>query len=134
MERKRAAVYCRAEGAGREREPDTERQRQDAMILAAQRRLDVVAVYEDFDSGGWGLDRPGVRRLLEDAEQGDFDYVLMSDASRLAGNTFFPLENARAFFHRRGLQLITAQSGTKPDGKADGFPIAHGCGPYRMKQ
>ncbi len=54
--------------------------------LAAERGWQVVAEYVDEAIGSHTLDRSGLQELLDDAEQGDFERVLVADCARLSRN------------------------------------------------
>lgn len=79
------AVYVRTavEDAGR-----AERQRRQAVALARRRssgaRGPRVRAYRDIGSSGRDLRRPGLERLLADAEAGRFGGVAVTDPARLA--------------------------------------------------
>ncbi len=92
MSSQRAALYIRTS-------TDTENQALDFQNsqlseYADLNNYDVVYVYHDAGSD-LSVDRPGLQRLLADAEAGRFDTVLTLDAARLSpdGHLFQDLFN-----------------------------------------
>jgi len=81
----RCAIYVRSAVAGGDA---TTRQRAECFALVRARAADgwslVGQPYEDIGTSGLDLDRPGLARLLKDAEAGRFDRVVVADVARLA--------------------------------------------------
>ncbi len=79
-----AAIYCRVSTAEQsERGYSLEAQAQDCRRLATELGLQVVAAFQDVESGAeWDL--PGLNALLDGAGRGEFGVVLCYDPDRLA--------------------------------------------------
>jgi len=76
---KRTALYLRVSTA--DQHPET--QLHDLRLLAQQRGLEIVEVYEDKLSGTRAR-RPGLDQLMADARRGQFQVVLVWACDRLA--------------------------------------------------
>lgn len=83
-ERLRAAIYCRVSTQEQsERGYSLEAQAQDCRKLAGDLGAEVVATFQDIESGAeWEL--PGLNALLDGAKRHDFELVLCLDPDRLA--------------------------------------------------
>jgi hypothetical protein len=77
----RPALYTRTRRGGQEA---VEQQRARLQQCMADRGVTAVAEYSDVGYSANDRSRPGLQRLLADAERGLFDSVLMIDAVRLA--------------------------------------------------
>jgi hypothetical protein len=77
----RPALYTRTRRGGQEA---VEQQRARLQKCLADRSVTAVAEYSDVGYSANDRTRPGLQRLLADAEHGLFDSVLMIDAPRLA--------------------------------------------------
>jgi len=121
---KRAALYLRVSTANRARNADAFEQNpevQEAPLrhLAQQRGWDLVRVYSDRMSGA-KEDRPGLKRLLQDARRGEFDVVLVWRFDRFA-RSIEQLVLALAEFRALGIDFISCQEALDtsiPMGKA----------------
>lgn len=84
--------------------------------IVANHGYEIIQVYQDIGSG-LSEDRPGLQRLLADAQAGRFDVVVMRDPARLFRNwTLF--RRYWALLHQQlGIDVIfTVQdTGTVPD-------------------
>jgi hypothetical protein len=78
---RRPALYTRTRRGGQEA---VEQQRARLQQCMADRGVTAVAEYSDVGYSANDRTRPGLQRLLADAERGLFDSVLMIDAVRLA--------------------------------------------------
>lgn len=67
---KTAAVYVRMSS---EKQDSPARQRSLIEPYVRSRGHRVVAEYEDLEGKGWDKDRPGLQRLIRDAQAGRFD-------------------------------------------------------------
>ena len=104
----RAALYCRLS-------KDDDLQGESASI-SNQRELltsvckangwDVVEVYQDDGYTGLNMERPGLKRLLADVEQGLFNLVMTKDLSRLGRNYLQTGHLIEDFFPRHGVRYI----------------------------
>jgi DNA invertase Pin-like site-specific DNA recombinase len=98
----RAALYLRVSTE----EQTTENQRPDLEQLAAQRRMRIVAVYDEQASAA--RKRPEFDRMLADAHRGAFDVLVVWALSRfgrsMVGNLTTVLE-----LDRRGVKVVSVQ-------------------------
>lgn len=122
----RAAIYTRISRDAEGLALGVERQRQDLEVLAAERGLQIVARYEDNDIGASTRSmkpRPEYRRLVADAERGEFDLVLAYTSSRL---TRRPRENEDLIelAERRGVRFVYRNSPSFDLNTADGRNVA----------
>ena len=83
--RKEFAIYCRVGGgASKKMRKDSLRsQRARLAHYAREKGFTVTSVYEDDGYSGGDLDRPGLKQLLRDYEEGEFDSVLVIGYDRL---------------------------------------------------
>jgi DNA invertase Pin-like site-specific DNA recombinase len=88
---RRAAILVRTRGSSPEENQSAVSQRTALEALAAARGYVVVQVYEDAGAAGPTAARPAVVALLDDAERGAYDVLLLSDAD--------PLEQAEPWLH-----------------------------------
>ena len=88
---RRAAILVRTSGSSQAEEQAARSQRTTLEAAAAARGYVVVKVYEDAGPSGPAQARPAVTALLDDAERGTFDVLLLSDAD--------PLEHAEPWLH-----------------------------------
>jgi site-specific DNA recombinase len=108
---KRAAVYIRMSTDDQPGSP--ERQRDLVLPYCERKCYKVVEIYEDLAMRGWDDSRPGFQRLLQDAQAGRFDVIVVDEQSRLcrsdpivfAATVAYPLRGA-------GVALETVDRGT----------------------
>jgi DNA invertase Pin-like site-specific DNA recombinase len=79
---KRAAVYIRMSTDDQADSP--QRQREQVLPYCEKKGYKVVEVYEDAGMRGWDNARPAFQRLLQDAQKGQFDIIVVDEASRLS--------------------------------------------------
>jgi len=121
---KRAALYVRVSTVNRSRNGDAFEQNpevQEAPLrqLTQQRGWDLVRVYCDRMSGA-KEERPGLKRLMQDARRGEFDVVLVWRFDRFA-RSIEQLILALAEFKALGINFISCQEAldtSTPMGKA----------------
>lgn len=77
------AIYARSASEGEEGNVSIAFQIEMLRSQALLRGFGVAGEYIDRDSG-LSLNRPGLQKLLADAERGDFEMVLIADFSRLS--------------------------------------------------
>ena len=108
----RCAIYTRKsteEGLNQEfNSLEAQREAAEAYV-ASQRQLGWLLVAERYDDGGYtgaNLERPALRKLLEDIEDGKVDCVLVYKIDRLSRSL---LDFARLIevFERRGVSLVS---------------------------
>jgi DNA invertase Pin-like site-specific DNA recombinase len=72
--------------------------------FAQQRRLTIVAEYEDDGISGWSTgNRPGFQALMHAARRGDFDIIVFRDVERLARGPDLPVVCRQLEFYRCAL-------------------------------
>jgi len=100
----RAAIYCRVSTAGQaDNGTSLDSQRADCQKLAQDLEAQIVAEYQDVDSGAsWDL--PGLMDLLDAAKRREFDLVLCYDPDRLSRDLAKQLL-IRHDLERAGVQL-----------------------------
>ena len=98
---KRTALYLRVSTA--DQHPET--QLHDLRLLAQQRGLEIVEVYEDKLSGTRAR-RPGLDQLMADARRGQFQVVLVWACDRLARSVRHFLETLDEL-NRLGVEFIS---------------------------
>lgn len=88
----RAAIYCRVAT------PDQlslDRQEQVVCDFAKARGYEISLITKEFCKGTT-MARPGIQRVLTDAENGTMDVLLVSSSSRIGRNTIETLRFIRA--------------------------------------
>jgi DNA invertase Pin-like site-specific DNA recombinase len=87
-------------------------QRRVLLDLVAWHQLELIAEYGDAPASGLDPERPGLRRLLDDAkaECRTFDIVFVESLSRLSRQVHEIVEIARELA-KRGIQLYCAEQG-----------------------
>src|SRR5215831_19674382 len=124
MTKKRAAIYVRVSTANRTRTGDSFEQNpevQEAPLrqVLRQRGWVLVRTYSDRMSGA-KEDRPGLKRLMQDAKRGEFDIVLVWRFDRFA-RSIEQLVLALGEFRALGIDFISSQEAldtSTPMGKA----------------
>src|SRR5581483_8842534 len=115
----RAAIYTRVSTLEQgEHGYGLDSQLKDCQRLAADIGAEVVATFEDRDSGAsWTL--PGLNAMLDGAQRGDFDTVIIYDPDRLSRRMakYVVLEDE---LKRAGVQLrfVTIRAGNSPEDRA----------------
>jgi DNA invertase Pin-like site-specific DNA recombinase len=124
MVKKRAAIYVRVSTANRTRTGDGFEQNPDVQEaplrqVVQQRGWVLARTYSDRMSGA-KEDRPGLKRLLQDAKRGEFDVVLVWRFDRFA-RSIEQLVLALSEFRALGIDFISSQEAldtSTPMGKA----------------
>jgi site-specific DNA recombinase len=115
----RAAIYTRVSTLEQgEHGYGLDGQLKDCQRLADELGAEVVATFEDRDSGAsWKL--PGLNAMLDGAQRGDFDTIIIYDPDRLSRRIakYVVLEDE---LKRAGVQLrfVTIRSGNSPEDRA----------------
>lgn len=115
----RAAIYARIsldkqDGAG------VARQTSECQKLARERGLDVVRTYSDNSKSAYkGKLRPEFQRVLEDAQAGIFDVLIVWATDRLY-RALTDLESLVTALEQAGIQIETVKSGDIDLSTADG--------------
>lgn len=78
----KAIIYCRVSTEKEEQSTSIERQKAELLKLAHQFELDVVQCITEKASG-YSLDRDELLRILDMARDGEFQYLLVQDDTRL---------------------------------------------------
>src|SRR5262245_40146826 len=82
-----------------------ERQLEQVLPYCQRKGYEVVEVYQDLGMRGSDSSRPEYQRLLQDAQKGRFDLIVVDEQSRLSrndpveymANVALPLRNAGVF-------------------------------------
>ena len=102
---KKAAIYIRV---GNHAQLSGYRQREELHAKFGDTHK-IVAEYQDEASGNQGVeDRPGPKKLLEDAAKGKFDVLLCTDITRLARRLSPEVVTA---LRDAGVRVVTADRG-----------------------
>lgn len=88
--KKRAWVYCRID-APEDTHGALKGQRQQLMDYAEQMGFTVAGSSEDLASGN-KFDYPGLNRVIEAAQAGKMDVLIVHDVSRIGGDTCLAME------------------------------------------
>jgi len=98
----KATIYTRSSTG------DHDRQR-DELVAKLGDTHEIVGEYRDDASGNQGVgDRPGLKKLLEDAAQGKFDVLLCADLSRLTRQV---TPEIIMTLKMAGVRIMTAEGG-----------------------
>ena len=98
------AIYTRTAAANASRIGE---QRQACEAYIAERGMTALAErYDDDGYSGNTADRPGLRRLMEDAAAGKVGRVVVHDFARLARDMGV-LADVTDFFRRHGVELVS---------------------------
>lgn len=88
--RNRAWIYCRID-APEDTHGALKNQRRQLMDYANQMGFEIVGCSEDTASG-LEFGRPGLNRFIETAKQGDVDFLIIRDLSRVGRSTCEAME------------------------------------------
>ena len=81
---KRTTIYCRVDGPKSEITQDLlDSQKTKLLTYAQKKNIEISGIYEDAGYPGNTLERPGLQRLISDAESDEIDAVLVVNYSRL---------------------------------------------------
>jgi DNA invertase Pin-like site-specific DNA recombinase len=103
----RAAIYARVSTTTHQ---SVEMQLRDLRELAGRRSFDIVEEYCDEGISGSKDSRPGLNRLLADAEAGKFSVVLVWKLDRL-GRSLIHLVRLMEDFQRLAIELVSFSEG-----------------------
>ncbi len=103
----KAAIYARVSTTVNQ---SVEMQLRDLRELAGRRGFDIVEEYCDEGISGSKDSRPGLNRLLADAEVGKFSVVLVWKLDRL-GRSLIHLVRLMENFQRLGIELVSFSEG-----------------------
>ena len=92
----KVCAYCRVSTDADEQENSLENQvRHYETVIKANPDYEYAGVYSDFAISGFKEKRPGLQKMLADAEKGKIDLILTKSVSRFARNTSIVLEATR---------------------------------------
>ncbi len=84
---KKAAIYCRVSSEDQAKQFSLPSQKKELRKLAGSRKFRVSNIYDEGGISGESLStRPQLLQILEDAEQGEFEYLLIVSLDRLSRN------------------------------------------------
>ena len=110
--RQRCAVYTRKSSEeGLEQEYNSIDAQRDAghAYIASQRAEGWIAVSDDYDDGGFSggsMDRPALKRLMQDIEGGLIDIVVVYKIDRLT-RSLADFSKMVEVFERRGVSFVS---------------------------
>lgn len=119
----RAALYYRVSQPGQVEAFGYDAQKRDLPKHAARMGWTIAGHYEEPGiSGDSLLTRPGIRRLLEDAQRGQFDVILVIEDTRLSRGELADWQYIKAVCDQHGVSLATP-SGIfyRPNNEDDDF-------------
>ncbi|MDR1461539.1 MAG: recombinase family protein [Azoarcus sp.] len=118
----RTAAYCRF-SSDQQREASIRDQLRNIEAFCARQAWPTPALYQDQAMSGSRKDRPGYRALLEAAEVGAFDVLLIDDLSRLSRDHIESAQVIRRLKYA-GVRVIGVSDGT--DTARDGYKLETG--------
>lgn len=92
----RAAIYIRMSTDDQADSPMRQRSQIEPYCVRNGYQVVNPNKYDDFGERGWHGDRPGFRKLLEDAAAGEFDVIVVDEMSR-PGQTHSIVYDLRLF-------------------------------------
>lgn len=105
---KRAWIYCRID-APEDTHGALKGQRKQLMDYAEQMGFTVVGSSDDLASAK-SLERPGLKRMMESAQAGMFDALLVRNVSRIGRDTYRTIEYLERL-GQMGIQTYSPQEG-----------------------
>lgn len=105
---KRAWIYCRID-APEDTHGALKGQRKQLMDYAEQMGFTVVGSSDDLASAK-SLERPGLKRMMESAQAGMFDALLVHNVSRIGRDTYRTIEYLERL-GQMGIQTYSPQEG-----------------------
>ena len=104
--RNRAAIYARF-SSHNQRSESIEIQVEKSRAYCDEHALEVVRVYTDYAHTGTNTDPDGFQRMMEDAKQGIFDYVVIYKMTRIMRNRD-EMAVARIMMRKAGVEILYA--------------------------
>ena len=114
----KVCAYCRVSTDADEQENSLENQvRHYETVIKANPDYEYAGVYSDFAISGFKEKRPGLQKMLADAEKGKIDLILTKSVSRFARNTSIVLEatrklkelNVGVFFELQNINTLSGE-------------------------
>ena len=114
----RVCAYCRVSTDADEQENSLENQiRHYETVIKATPSYEYAGVYSDFAISGFKEKRPGLQKMLADAQKGKIDLILTKSVSRFARNTSIVLEatrklkelNVGVFFELQNINTLSGE-------------------------
>ena len=114
----RVCAYCRVSTDADEQENSLENQiRHYETVIKANPSYEYAGVYSDFAISGFKEKRPGLQKMLADAQKGKIDLILTKSVSRFARNTAIVLEatrklkelNVGVFFELQNINTLSGE-------------------------
>lgn len=110
---RRAAVYARYSSHS-QRDASIEQQINACRRFAKHQDIEIVDIYEDRAATGTNDRRPGFQRMIKDAEQGNWEYVIVYTLDRFARDRY-----ASAVYKRQlkdcGVKVLSAMENISDD-------------------
>ena len=122
----RAGIFCRLSKDDDLQGESASISNQRDMLTAYCRSkgFEVAGIYQDDGFTGLNQDRPGLQRMLEDAEMGKINMTVFKDESRIGRNYLETGYLMDDFFPRHGIRFIAVNDGIdSADGNNDILPF-----------
>lgn len=104
--RNRAAIYARF-SSHNQRSESIEIQVEKSRAYCEEHSLEVVRIYTDYAHTGTNTDRDGFQRMMADAKEGIFDYVVIYKVTRIMRNRD-EMAVARIMLRKAGVEILYA--------------------------
>jgi len=102
----RAAIYCRTNIPDR---TGAEQQKTIAMKIAKEQELEIFDIYTDIGYSGNDFERPALRKMMIDIEDGKIDCVIIESFSRLGRDMVATMQIANRI-REGGIFLVIADT------------------------
>ena len=112
------AVYCRVSTKAERQSDSLENQIEHyTQVIGENPSYELTEIYYDFGISGFKEDRPGLRRMMDDAEAGRFELIVTKAITRFARNTRTVLESTRrlkelgigVYFELQGINTLSKE-------------------------
>lgn len=131
----RAAIYCRlSKDDDLEGESASIGNQRDLLFrYCDEQGFRVCGVYQDDGFSGLSMERPDLKKLLEDAKKGNFDVVLTKDLSRLSRNYLHTGHLIEEYFPRCNVRYIAINDAIDSNTDNDIAPFRYVLGELYSK-
>lgn len=103
------AIYVRVSTTKDSQKDSPEHQKGTCEEVVRELKLNVVAIYEDRDTGTSIVQRNSIQQLLEDAKIGKFKTVIFASLSRFSRDLYDALDLKRKLVDALGIRLISIE-------------------------
>ena len=131
----RAAIYCRlSKDDDLEGESASIGNQRDLLFrYCDEQGFRVCGVYQDDGFSGLSMERPDLKKLLEDAKKGNFDVILTKDLSRLSRNYLHTGHLIEEYFPRCNVRYIAINDAIDSNTDNDIAPFRYVLGELYSK-